>query len=214
MLSKVGNLTLSNSIKRRFFSASSLDELLRRPILERSNADPDTLQDLDAFPVPILGDQVSEALRVEFAKPLTCRTDWSSAPSALEQVNGDYGRAARLIHVTLATWRNRPGNPVEPDYTESSSCLRPARGIQDPDKTRTWIQQECAKMYEEIASGRADRYEAPESLIPAAEDLELSAEQRKMLQPALIAVGRAYKLHPSIKKEIIGHICSVLTKSS
>ena len=101
-------------LKTRAFSLSTnsratLDELLRHPILERENADPDTLQDLDAFPVPILPRQVSESLRREFGYPILTRTEWEFAPKTLEEVRGDWWRAARLIHETLAVWRNRPG---------------------------------------------------------------------------------------------------------
>jgi hypothetical protein len=194
---------------------ATLDELLRHPILERENADPDTLQDLDAFPVPILPRQVSEALRREFGYPVGTRTDWSGSPKTFEEVRGDWWRAGRLIHETLAIWRNRPGNPVEPAFTASATCQRPSRGIEKPETysqaALEWIQAECAKMYFEAQTGCTLRYDSPEHLLP--KDLELSVEQRKYLEPALVAVGKAKDLHPAIKKEIIGHICSVIVTS-
>jgi hypothetical protein len=194
---------------------ATLDELLRHPILERENADPDTLQDLDAFPVPILPRQVSEALRREFGYPVGTRTDWSGSPKTFEEVRGDWWRAGRLIHETLAIWRNRPGNPVEPDFTASATCQRPSRGIEHPETysqaALEWIQAECAKMYIEAQTGCTLRYDSPEHLLP--KDLELSVEQRKYLEPALVAVGKAKDLHPAIKREIIGHICSVIVTS-
>lgn len=212
------NFLIKKSKWRPFSSSSrtaTLDELLRHPILERENADPDTLQDLDAFPVPILPKQVSEALRREFGYPVTCRTEWEHSPSTLEEVRGDLWRAARLIHETLALWRNRPGNPIEPHYSASTNCQRPSRGIEDPqtysDAALAWIQSECAKMYTELQTGCTERFESPEHLLPA--DIELTEEQLKLVQPALIAVSKAKELHPAVKKEIIGHICSVINSS-
>ena len=208
---------LSRNLSRRFSATrtATLDELLRHPILDRKNADPDTLQDLDAFPVPILPRQVSESLRREFGRPLTTKTDWSNSPTTIEEVRGDWWRAGRLIHETLAIWRNRPGNPVEPDYTTSATCQRPSRGIESPEPysqaALQWIQSECAKMYAEAQTGCTLRYESPEHLLP--KDVELTEEQLKYLQPALVAVSKAKELHPAIKKEIIGHICSVLVTS-
>lgn len=193
----------------------TLDEMLRHPILERENADPDTLQDLDAFPVPILPRQVSEALRREFGYPLSTKTDWTASPKTFEEVRGDWWRAGRLIHETLAIWRNRPGNPVELDSSSSAICQRPSRGIETPEAysqaALSWIQSECAKMYSEAQSGCTLRYDSPDYLLP--KDLELTAEQRKYLEPALVAVGKAKDLHPAIKKEIMGHICSVIVTS-
>lgn len=217
LLSKTINFLIKNQKGGRLSSTrtATLDELLRHPILERENADPDTLQDLDAFPVPILPKQVTEALRREFGYPLTSRTEWEHGPTTLEEVRGDWWRAARLIHETLAIWRNRPGNPVEPNYSASVNCQRPARGIEDPqaysDAALAWIQAECTKMYAELQTGCTKRYESSEHLLPA--DIELSEEQLKLLQPALIAVSKAKELHPAVKKEIIGHICSVISSS-
>ena len=193
----------------------TLDEMLRHPILERENADPDTLQDLDAFPVPILPRQVSEALRREFGYPLSTKTDWTASPKTFEEVRGDWWRAGRLIHETLAIWRNRPGNPIELDSSSSATCQRPSRGIENPEtysqSALNWIQSECTKMYAEAQSGCTLRYDSPDHLLP--KDLELTAEQRKYLEPALVAVGKAKDLHPAIKKEIMGHICSVIVTS-
>ena len=193
----------------------TLDEMLRHPILERENADPDTLQDLDAFPVPILPRQVSEALRREFGYPLSTKTDWTASPKTFEEVRGDWWRAGRLIHETLAIWRNRPGSPIELDSSSSATCQRPSRGIENPEtysqSALNWIQSECTKMYAEAQSGCTLRYDSPDHLLP--KDLELTAEQRKYLEPALVAVGKAKDLHPAIKKEIMGHICSVIVTS-
>ena len=195
---------------------ATLDELMRHPILERENADPDTLQDLDAFPVPILPRQVSDSLRREFGYPILTRTEWDRAPTTLEEVRGDWWRAARVIHETLAVWRNRPGNPIEPDSSTSANCQRPSRGIENlqlySDSAVAWIQSECTKMYAELQSGCTKRYESAEYLLP--KDVELTAEQEKMIQPALVAISKANELHPAIKKEIIGHICSVITSST
>lgn len=194
------------------------EELLRHPILDRNNADPDTLQDLDAFPVPVLPRQLSTALRKEFGYPLTVRTEWSHCPRGkdlIESIRGDWWRAARLIHETLAVWRNRPGNPIEPPISTSSTMLRPSRGIENPeaysDAALAWIQSECTKMYSELQSGCTLRYESLENLLP--EGIELTEEHLKLLNPAIVAVGKARNLHPAIKKEIIGHICSVITTS-
>ena len=193
-----------------------LDELLRHPILEREQADPDTLQGLDAFPVPILPRQVTESLRCEFGYPLSTRTEWELGPASLKEVDGDLWRAARLIHETLAVWRNRPGNPIEPDYTTSADCQRPSRGIANPEtyseSVLSWIQLECTKMYAEVQSGCSLRYQSPDHLLP--KDLQLTNEQLKLIQPALVAVGKAKNLHPAIKMEIIGHICSVIISST
>ena len=195
---------------------ATLDELLRHPILERESADPDTLQDLDAFPVPILPRQVSESLRREFGYPILTRTEWERAPTTLEEVRGDWWRAARLIHETLAVWRNRPGNPIEPDSSTSANCQRPSRGIENiqqySDSALAWIQSECAKMYAELQSGCVYRFESAGYLLP--KDSNLTEEQEKMIQPALVAVSKAKELHPAIKKEIIGHICSVIVSST
>lgn len=197
-------------------NSSTLDELLRHPILERENADPDTLQDLDSFPVPILPRHVSDSLRGEFGYPILTRTEWDRAPNTLEEVRGDWWRAARLIHETLAVWRNRPGNPIEPDYSTSINCLRPSRGIENideySDSALAWIQSECAKMYAEIQAGCSKRYELAEELLPKGSNL--TSEQEKLIQPALIAVSKAKDLHPAIKREIIGHICSVISSST
>lgn len=207
-------------LRLRFFATerkviTTFDEMLRPPILDRTNSDPDTLQDLDSFPVPILPRQVSESLRREFGYPITCRTDWESSPVTLEPVRGDWWRAARMIHETLAIWRNRPGNPIEPSVQSSSTCQRPSRGIENPEaysqEALAWIQSECTKMYAELQNGCTHRYESSEYLLPSSSDL--SEEQLKMVQPALMAIGRAKNLHPAIKKEIIGHICSVITAS-
>ena len=216
----IARFSLTSGISRfsRLSSNSrtpTLDELLRHPILERDAADPDTLQDLDAFPVPILPNQVSESLRKEFGYPVTTRSNWDASPKRFEEVRGDWWRAARLIHETLAVWRNRPGNPIDPGSTASAHCQRPSRGIENPqtysDSALAWIQSECSKMYAELQSGCAVRYESSEHLLP--EGLEMSEEQIKFVQPALMAVGKAKELHPAVKKEIIGHICSVLVTS-
>lgn len=66
-------------------------------------------------------------------------------------------------------------------------------------------------MFAELQSGCSLRYESPEHLLP--ENVQLTPEQAKFVQPALVAVGKAKELHPAIKKEIIGHICSVITTS-
>lgn len=192
---------------------STLDELLRHPILERKGADPDTIQDLDAFPVPILPRRVSESLRREFSRPVVTKTDWTRSPTTFEQVRGDWWRAGRLIHETLAIWRNRPGNPVEPITTDSSAaCQRPSRGIENPETysqtALQWIQSECSKMYSEAQTGCSIRYTSTDHLLP--KDSQLSPEQLKYIQPALVAVGKAKELHPAVKKEIIAHICSVI----
>lgn len=213
------SVRLSRKFRLKYFSTTArtatLDELLRHPILERENADPDTLQDLDAFPVPILPRQVSEALRREFGYPVSTKTDWSYSPKTFEEVRGDWWRAGRLIHETLAIWRNRPGNPVEPDSSASATCQRPSRGIENPEiysrAALDWIQSECTKMYSEAQSGCTLRYDSPEHLLP--KDVELTPEQMKYVEPALVAVGKAKDLHPAIKKEIIGHICSVMVTS-
>lgn len=212
------NLSLrANNNKINFSSlrTATLDELLRHPILDRESADPDTLQDLDAFPVPILPGQVTESLRREFGYPMLSRTEWEQSPDSLEAVRGDWWRAARLIHETLAIWRNRPGNPVEPSYSNAANCQRPSRGIEDPqaysDAALAWIQSECTKMYAELQGGCTNRYESPENLLPT--DLELTQEQVQMVQPALVAVSKAKELHPAVKKEIVGHICSVIVAS-
>lgn len=214
-------LRLRRSLLRGFSTnfrstPATLDELLRHPILERENADPDTLQDLDAFPVPILPRQVSDSLRREFGYPILTKTEWGGAPVSLEEVGGDWWRAARLIHETLAVWRNRPGNPIEPDFSTATNCQRPSRGIENlqqySDSALAWIQAECAKMYAELQAGCTKRYESAEYLLP--KDAGLTEEQEKMIQPALVAVSKAKELHPAIKKEIIGHICSVITSST
>jgi hypothetical protein len=210
-------LRITRSLRCKYSTARTvtLDEMLRHPILERENADPDTLQDLDAFPVPILPRQVSEALRHEFGYPVSTKTDWSQSPKTLEEVRGDWWRAGRLIHETLAIWRNRPGNPVEPEYSSTATCQRPSRGIENPEtysqNALQWIQSECAKMYAEAQSGCTLRYESAELLLP--KDLTLTEEHLKYIQPALIAVGKAKDLHPAIKREIIGHICTVIVTS-
>lgn len=217
MILKRTSLSSTTSfIKRNFATIHRtvcLDELLRHPILDRASADPDTLQDLDAFPVPILPGQLSDSLRREFGQPITTKTDWSFAPSTLEEVRGDYWRAARLIHETLAVWRNRPNNPIEPDSATATNCQRPSRGIANPseycESALAWIQAECAKMYAELQKGCTLRYES--GLLP--ENVQLTAEQEKLIQPALIAVSKARELHPALKKEIIGHICSIITTS-
>jgi hypothetical protein len=223
MLLRQNHLYYLQNSSRRLFSTdrtavkTTLDELLRPPILDRSNSDPDTLQDLDAFPVPILPRQVSESLRKEFGYPVTCKTEWEFSPKTLEEVRGDWWRAARMIHETLATWRNRPGNPIEPSIQASATCQRPSRGIEEPElyaqSALAWIQAECTKMYAEIQSGCTLRYESAEHLLPPELAANLSKELEKLIQPALIAIGRAKHLHPAIKKEIIGHICSVITAS-
>ena len=211
-------LRLEPMIKAKFSTLKSIkfEELLRHPILDRNNADPDTLQDLDAFPVPVLPRHLSTALRKEFGYPVTVRTDWSHClrgNDLIESVRGDWWRAARLIHETLAVWRNRPGNPIEASFTTSSKMSRPSRGIEDleayADTALAWIQSECTKMYKELQSGCTHRYESLDHLLP--ENVELSAEHLKLLNPAIVAVGKARNLHPAIKKEIIGHICSVIT---
>jgi hypothetical protein len=69
----------ANTLSSRRLSSTALNasELARRPFLDRTGADPDTLQDLDALPVPILREQFYSAFRNEFKKPLITRTDWS-----------------------------------------------------------------------------------------------------------------------------------------
>lgn len=200
---------------RRSFSTVTADELLRKPIFERVGADPDTLQDLDAFPVPVLSRQLSEALRLEFSRPILVKTEWEHCPpkeALLEQIRGDWWRASRLIHETLAIWRNRPGNPIAPSYTTSATALRPSRGIENPQEYSQsavdWIQKECDRLYAEVQSGCVLRFESFTHLIP--ENVTLTAEQEKIIEPALIALGKSRELHPEIKKEICGHICSVI----
>lgn len=200
-----------NLLQRRFASARpTADELLRRPILDRTRADPDTLQDLDAFPVPLLPRQLSEALRQEFDEPITTATDWSLFPGAeraAEESRGDLYRAARLLHETLASRRNRAAAPT------ATGFIAPARQPSDPASLRQWIRQECEQLYRELQSGSTERFEAPEHLIPAEYRSRMTAEQIGVAQPALHALAKASKLHPEVKQEVMGHICSVILRS-
>ena len=200
-----------NLLKRRFASSLTADELLRRPILDRSRADPDTLQDLDSFPVPLLPRQLSEALRKEFNDPITTATDWSLFPGAeraAEESRGDWYRAARLIHETLASRRNRATEPT------ATGFYAPSRQPENPTALKQWILQECEALHRELQTGSTERFEEAEHLIPSDVLSKLSAEQMKLLQPALNAVSKAAKLHPDVKKEILTHICSIIQRST
>lgn len=195
-------------------------ELTRRPVLDRSATDSDTLQDLDAFPVPVLPMQLSTALRREFGRPVTTRTDWRLFPADTfgEQMRGDWHRAARLIHETLVSWRNRPGSELPPRPTSAPSVQRPSRGIAVPaqfaEAAVAWIQTECERLYGELQTGCRTRFESQEHLIPAEYAAKMSPEQTKMLAPAIASISKASQLHPSMKQEIIGHICSVILAST
>lgn len=199
-----------NLLKRRFSSWPTADELLRRPILDRARADADTLQDLDAFPVPLLPRQLSEALRREFDEPLTTATDWSLFPgaerAALES-RGDLFRAARLIHETLASRRNRASSATPTGF------IPPSRQPSDPAAVQKWILAECEALLGEMQSGETERFEDAKNLIPSDVYSKMTPEHLKLAEPALNALAKAAKLHPEVKKEVMGHICSVILRS-
>lgn len=202
---------MRNLLRRRYsLKILTADSLLRRPLLDRATADPDTLQDLDAFPVPLLPKQLSESLRKEFNEPVTCATDWSLFPGverSSEASRGDLYRAARLIHETLASQRNRSETPTATGFRS------PVRQPVDPSKVREWILKECEALYEEIKSGNTERFESAESIIPAEYAQKMTAEQRELAEPALTALAKSAKLHPTVKSEIMGHVCSVIMAS-
>ncbi len=198
-----------NLLKRRFVTTA--DKLLRRPILDRSRADPDTLQDLDSFPVPVLPRQLSEALRKEFNEPITTATDWSLFPSAeraAEESRGDWYRAARMIHETVASQRNRATEPTVTGFFPTT------RQPKNPVALRQWILAECEALHQELQTGAAERFDDAKHLIPDELFSKMTPEQRKLAQPALNALAKAAKLHPDVKKEILTHICTIITRST
>ena len=209
--SGLGPWRMRNLLRRNYSSRLlTADSLLRKPLLDRANADPDTLQDLDAFPVPLLPKQLSESLRKEFNEPVTCATDWSLFPGverASEASRGDLYRAARLIHETLSSRRNRSETP------SATGFRSPVRQPADPAQVRDWILKECETLYEEIKSGNTERFESTESIIPAEFAQKMTAEQLELAKPALTALAKSAKLHPQVKSEIMGHICSVIIAS-
>lgn len=214
---------------RRQLSATAA-QLVRRPILDRTATDPDTLQELDALPVPVLPGQLRAALRADLRAPLCTRTDWAqfgTPPPACpprphpsldrthsHQLNGDWHRAARLVQTALASWRNRATAqaPASTPTPAAHTIVRPARGIPDPaafvQHVSDWIVAECALLQDEAATGSTARFEDPALLLHG---LPLpSPAQRTALQPALTALARAPALHPAMKREILAHVLSVV----
>jgi hypothetical protein len=137
-------------------------------------------------------------------------------------LNGDWWRASRLIHSALTSWRNRENCTVPPSQNENAAsgpikAIAPARGLKDPEAfvatVVEWIRTECELMQLEIESGSTTRYEDPQELVTVPLWNALNDAQKTALQPALDSIAKAPKLHPEVKKEIIGHIVSVVRAS-
>lgn len=202
-----------------------LDDLLTMPKLNLGSFSAqqqiDLLKDL---PWPVSDEDVEQSLAYEFGRRiLVTKTDITKYPFwDLKDKQGmsiypiELKRAADLAIQVLVARGNR-GTVV--DKTGLVSTLKRPRKqpaldktIQEEcDKTETWLRQECAQLWYELQTGDRSRHE---NLIPMIDEqgqpIEYSEEQLAVLKPTEKELAKNERVHPEIKKEIMGHISSVV----
>lgn len=191
---------MNSIISQRFAHRSPrvyLDELLRIPVLRAQEMAPDQLAIVASHRPPLSPRQALRVLSSEFATPVTA-TD-PSRYFDLQHAQ-DVARAAQLIGETLRVWRKRADRLPQDDYAAL------ARAVHE------FVREECVKLGAEMDTGDTERWSG-ESFLYGEWRAKLTPDQLQMTRSAFDALAGTPRIHPLVKKEILGHVCSVISKS-
>ena len=200
-------------MKRFYRKIAYLDELLRIPVLRVSEMSPDQLAIVteplmvagenkhatkrkSPFPAPITPMNMLRTLSYELARPVV-KTDFGEYkmdPIREMEIN----RAKQLISDALLTWRKRQ------DKSPQNWCQLAQHVVE-------FVEREGAALMAEIESGDVSRWSGEDYLYGEWRS-KLSPEQLEMTRPAFTQLAESPAIHPEIKREILHHICDLISK--
>lgn len=172
-----------------------VEELMRIPVLKASEMSPDQLALVSAHRPPLTPAAMLRCLSLEFNEPVI-QTDWSkySDPVVVQQKSIIH----QLIADTLQAWRKR-----------ADKCPQNWRDL--AQFVRKFVRDEGKLLRQEMNTGDVSRWSGEEYLYGEWRD-KLSKEQMAMTKPAFEELAGTPKIHPLIKREILGHICELISK--
>ena len=172
-----------------------LDELLRIPVLKAHELSPDQLALVSNHRPPVSRPTMLRCLSLEFDSPVTA-TPFHLYRDPLQR--RDHEIAAQLITETLLAWRKRVDKCPQ-NWREL------ARFVNE------FVGEEWRLMGREMGEGDVARWSGKEYLYGEWWG-RLSEEQMRMTEPAFRELAQTPRIHPRIKREILHHICEVISK--
>lgn len=174
-----------------------LDELVRLPVLRAAEMSPDQLALAAATtPPPLSKLDIVEAVNPYRLHPPTMRTDWSLYTDPV--IMRDLQRAAQLLKELLLAWRKR-----------ADKCPQDWRGY--ARWASEFVATECAQLERELREGNTDRWGGREWMYGEWWGA-MTDGQKKLTEGAFDELKMCSHIHPLLKKEILGHVCSVISK--